>query len=112
MAVPVWHIGLTLKLSADLERVQRVAVSIILGSLPYTQACDLLGLERLSIRRLGLCKRFAYKTSRNSRHSDLFQVKSGQQYTRKSKNLYREHMCRKSRFYKSPLPYLTRLLNQ
>ena len=112
LAVPVWHSGLTIKLSADIERVQRIAVGIMLGSIPYTHACELLGLEPLSTRRIGLCKRFAFKTSRNSRHSDLFQLKSGQQNLRKSKKQYREHICRKSRFYKSPLPFLTRLLNK
>ena len=31
LAVPVWHSGLTVKLSADIERVQRVAVTILTG---------------------------------------------------------------------------------
>ena len=31
LAVPVWHSGLTLKLAADIERVQRIAVSILMG---------------------------------------------------------------------------------
>ena len=37
LAVPVWHSGLNKKLSADIERVQRIAVSLILGhkDLPY-----------------------------------------------------------------------------
>ena len=35
LAVPVWHSGLTLKLSSDIERVQRVAVKIILDDRPY-----------------------------------------------------------------------------
>ena len=31
LAVPAWHSGLTIKQSADIERVQRVAVYIILS---------------------------------------------------------------------------------
>ena len=31
LAVPAWHSGLTIKQSADIERVQRVAVNIILS---------------------------------------------------------------------------------
>ena len=31
LAVPVWHSGLTVKLSADIERVQRVAITVIFG---------------------------------------------------------------------------------
>ena len=76
LAVPVWHSGLTLKLSSDIERVQRVAVKIILDDRPYEQACSSLGLKPLSIRRMPLCERFALKTADpKSRHTDLFKPK-------------------------------------
>ena len=44
LAVPVWHSGLTLKLSADIERVQRIAVSILLGryDFDYGRSCAML----------------------------------------------------------------------
>ena len=111
LAVPVWHSGLNKKLTADIERVQRIAVSIILGKdLPYDQACTFLGLKNLSTRRLELCERFAVKTATKSRHSDLFKlVKDGDHHTRSKR--YREHNCKKSRFFNSPLPFLTRVLN-
>ena len=35
LAVPVWHSGLTKKLSADIERVQHVAVTIMVSNIPY-----------------------------------------------------------------------------
>ena len=115
LAVPVWHSGLTQQLSAYIERVQKVAVSIILGNyqLHYDQACAMLGLKPLYVRRMELCQRFSAKTAAKSRHSDLFQLeKDGSHYTRSSENLYREHICRTKRFYNSPLPFLTRTLNQ
>ena len=58
LAVPVWHSGLTLKLSADIERVQRIAVSIFLGhtDFDYGRSCAMLGLKPLYIRREELCK--------------------------------------------------------
>ena len=114
LAVPVWHSGLTYKLSADIERVQRVAVSIMLSNIPYDRACATLGLKPLSIRRHELCERFAASTaSPQSRHNDLFQLeKTGAYNTRSDYTKYREHICHKSRFYKSPLPFLTRTLNQ
>ena len=115
LAVPVWHSGLTIKLSADIERVQRVAVGIIvdLPQFHYMQTCSMLGLKPLYIRRLELCQRFALKTSApSSRHSDLFQPeKDGSHWTR-SGHRYREHICSTGRFYNSPLPFLTRTLNQ
>ena len=109
LAVPVWHSGLANKLSNDIERVQRVAVGIMLSDVPYTNACSTLGLKPLNVRRLELCERFAVSTaSEKSRHKDLFQLVKNK---RVGKSEYMEHNCRKSRFYKSPLPFLTRVLN-
>ena len=115
LAVPVWHSGLTLKLAADIERVQRVAIGVILGSdqFHYGQSCALLGLKPLFIRRLELCERFALKTASSScRHHDLFELeKNGAHNTRSDNIKFREHVCNKARFFNSPLPYLTRMLN-
>ena len=36
LAVPVWHSGLTIKQSNDIERVQKVALFIILGETTLT----------------------------------------------------------------------------
>ena len=115
LAVPVWHSGLTISLSRDIERVQCVAIGIVLGQseFHYIQACSSLGLKPLFIRRQELCERFALKTaSPESRHSDLFQLeKNGSHNTRSDGSRFREHICTKGRFYKSPLPFLTRTLN-
>ena len=113
LAVPVWHSGLTVKQSADIERVQRVAVSILLGhyEFNYDRTCTLFGIKPLYIRRQELCERFAVKTtSTKCRHDDLFQIQNSGYNTRG--NYYREHLCHTSRFYNSALPYLTRTLNQ
>ena len=113
LAVPVWHSGLTLKQSADIERVQRVAVSVMLSDIPYDRACATLGLKPLPIRRLELCGRFAKKTASDlSKYSKLFKLKNEMHETRSEEAKYREHFCRKKRFYNSPLPFLTRTLNQ
>ena len=116
LAVPVWHSGLSQKLSGDIERVQRVAVSLILdnGNILYDRACVALGLKPLVVRRQELCERFAQKTaSVGNRHCDLFQLeKDGSHDTRSSYDKFREHVCSKSRFFNSPLPFLTRILNQ
>ena len=96
LAAHVWHSGLTRKLSADLERVQRVAVTIMLGNVPYLEGCTTLGLDLLSDRRLELCRRFAAKTaSSKSRHSDLFEIITGQNNTRSKNGRYWEHKCKK-----------------
>ena len=116
LAVPVWHSGLTVKLSGDIERVQRTAVSIVLGltEFNYEHVCAHLGLKPLYIRRQELCVRFASKTaSASSRHSNLFQIQNSGHDTRSNRsNMLREHLCRTNRFFKSALPFLTRTLNQ
>ena len=62
-AAVVWHSGLTQLNSADIERVQKCAFSIILGKnyISYKNALIILGLTKLSDRRVTLCKHFAEK---------------------------------------------------
>ena len=63
LAVPVWHSGLTKKLSTDIERVQKIAFRIILGEDygDYDIACTLLETETLEMRRERLCLKFSRK---------------------------------------------------
>ena len=99
----VWHSGLTKK-SADIERVQRIAIGVILDKavLHYAQDCAMIGLKPLDIRREELCEQM-----------DMFKLLwDGSHNTRSNDDDYRENICKKSRFFNSPLPYLTRLLNR
>ena len=116
LAVPAWHSGLTRKQEADIERVQRVAVNVILsdcltGSCKYTydMALVILEIEPLEMRRSKLCSTFAKKTLK-SRHSDIFTVNPNQHYTRNKPEFF-VNKCNTKRYYNSPLNYLTRLLN-
>ena len=115
LAVPAWHSGLTLKQSSDIERVQRVAVSIILSDcitgkslFSYNSALGVLKLEPLESRREKLCLTFAKKTLK-SRHKDMFPDQH-EHFTRK-KTKFHEHNTKHGRYYNSPVNYLTRLLN-
>ena len=117
LAVPAWHSGLTQKLSADIERVQKVAVNIILSDhhtglseFSYDMALVVLDLEPLSVRRERLCHTFAKKTI-ESRHSDMFQRNGSDHFTR-NRVEYIEYKSNTKRCYNSPLNYLTRLLNE
>ena len=116
LAVPAWHSGLTQKQEADIERVQRVAVNVILsdcltGRCEYTydMALVILEIEPLEMRRSKLCNTFAKKTLK-SRHSDIFTVNPNQHYTRNKPEFF-VNKCNTKRYYNSPLNYLTRLLN-
>ena len=116
LAVPAWHSGLTLKQAANIERVQRVAVNIILSDChtdlskySYHESLEVLELEPLDVRRERLCLSFAIKTQK-SRHSDMFADQH--KYETRTKTQFYEHISKKTRFYNSPSNYLTRLLNR
>ena len=116
LAVPAWHSGLTKKQSATIERVQKVAVSIILSDhntglteYTYDMALVILDIYPLEVRRFKLCQKFAKQTLK-SRHADMFQINQNQYNTR----LKPEFVINKSnteRYFKSPINYLTRILN-
>ena len=111
---PVWAGGITQAQARDLTRVQRRAVAAITGSWreDYTTACLRLGIEAdLHLRRLQLCKTFAYKTATKSRHQDLFTRLDNPHQTRSGGKTWREPPCRTRRHLQSALPHLTRLLH-
>ena len=66
----VWSSSLTLGEQNDLERIQKVALRIILGEnyISYDHALYLTNLTTLKARRLLLSKRFAVKCTKNERN--------------------------------------------
>ena len=90
------------------------ALAIFLGSeyKSYSNAMSVLSLDTLHSRRLKLSTTFAEKCTKHPRHTDMFNTNT--RYTTKGgrkKLKYKEPLCKKSRYYKSAIPYLTRLLN-
>ena len=113
IAVPAWHSGLTDSQSNEIERIQKIAMAIILGKwYPSEQARSILGLEPLATRRETLCQRFAKKTLK-SRHANIFEKKTDSlRYNLRFKQQFVEPKCNTQRFYDSPINFLTRILNQ
>ena len=111
LAVPVWHSGLTVKQSRDIERVQKTALYIILGDshLNYDVACTLAEIEPLNIRREQLCLKFAKK---DVKKADSLFTKTETTMNTRTPNLVREPKCNTKRFQKSSIPYLAKLLNK
>ena len=60
----VWHSGLTSENTTNIERVQKCALSVILGKdyQNYENALSTLQLEKLCIRREALCVQYAKKS--------------------------------------------------
>ena len=114
LAVPVWHSGLTVQQSDQIEAVQKMAVSLILNDFKssYFVKCTLLNIEPLYLRRLTLCEHFVTRTANSKQHSNLFQPKEKCYNTRSEPNTFIEHQCNSSRHFNSPLSFLTRTLNK
>ena len=111
---PVWNSSLTKEEIYDIERIQKSFLYIVLGSDygSYQNALNLSNLETLESRRITLCRRFATKAAKHPKHQHWFQVTdSNAPNTRSEKLKYKLPLCRLSRFQKSPIPYLTSLLN-
>ena len=112
-AVPVWNSALTGEQIIKIERVQKVACSIILGDNyeSYTSALKTLGLDKLSVRRKKICIKFAKKAQKHKKFSKWFKPTPAV-ITRNKKPPFYDVVCKTVRFEKSPLSYLTKLLNQ
>ncbi|KAI8512037.1 hypothetical protein Bbelb_111370 [Branchiostoma belcheri] len=114
-AAPVWYPGLTSALSRRIEKIQRRAVRIILGTeyTGYTEACTLLGLPSLHTRRSDLTLQFAKSllTSKLYRHFlPPIRENISSRQTRSSNKLNLQ-LCRTDRFRNSAIPYMTRMMN-
>ena len=94
-----------------MERVQKVALRLIYGRiLSYTALLKTAKLCKLSKRREKLSLEFAKKAAQHPKFKDWFkQVNIGQPNSRAK---YAVTISRLKRLQKSPIPYLTNLLNK
>ena len=113
LAVPVWHPTLTLEDRLKIERVQRAALHVIFGReyTSYTSACEQTNLLTLESRRVKLCEKFARKAASNPKHQKWFKVNKKHNKTRIMQPFFCPVIARTDRFRKSPISYLTNLLN-
>ena len=109
--VAAWNSAITLNESKKLERVQKVALRLIYGRIfSYTALLKTAKLCKLSKRREKLCLEFAKKAAQHPKFKDWFkQVNVGQP---KNRAKYAVTLSRLKRLEKSPIPYLTNLLNK
>ena len=107
---PVWAGAITKRQSHVLTRVQRKAVAAITPK-EYHKACQDLKLEMLPERRSMISKKFAEKTVKKSRHQDIFELLPNPPTTRRGKKRWKVPISHTRRHQKSPVPYLTSLLN-
>ena len=112
--VPVWNSNIKKEEILDIERVQKCFLHLTLGNLytSYKAALEIVGLETLEDRRTGICLKFALKASKHPKHGEWFvPTDPSRPETRQFKQHLKPPLCRLKRFEKSPIPYLTNLLN-
>jgi hypothetical protein len=112
-AVPVWHSSITGDERLQIERVQKSAFHIILGEQyhSYKSALKTLNLDTLFERRRKLCLKFAKKSAKSEKFSKWFKPRTTRTPLRTQRPKYHEVISRLRRYEKSPLSYLTSLLN-
>ena len=112
-AAPVWQSSLTKTEKTDIERVQKSFCRIVLGSSyqSYAYALESLQLESLEARRINLCLRFALRAEKHQKFKHWFILNTKTSVTRRKPVKYVPVVAKHSRFEKSPLFYLTNLLN-
>ena len=112
--VPIWNSSLTKKQVNDIEKIQKVALKIILGQqyLSYESACEIFGLQKLAARRLELSTKFAIKLFKSNRCNEFFTPVAKSVNTRSDTPLLLEEKVNTRRCYYAPHNYLTRLINK
>ena len=112
-AVAAWASSITKNEAQQIERIQKAALAIIYGQnyRNYQNALVLSGLVSLAERREDICLNFAKKASKNPKYQHWFVTEENSVNTRRKKPYLKPVSARTSRFAKSPIAYLTHLLN-
>ena len=109
----VWFSAITTGEENDLERIQKVALRIILKEnyISYESALNITNLETLKARRSRLAKKFAIKCTKNEKTKDMFPLKSNVIDTRYSEK-YEVTRAKTNRLAVSSIPTMQKLLNK
>ena len=109
----VWHSSLTVEDSDALERIQKTALRIILQDNyhEYQQALKHVGLQTLYERRENLCIKFATKSVKKGKMSDMFPLNRKTVNTREHEKFFVQPAF-SDRLKDSAVPYMQRLLNK
>ena len=111
----VWHSSLTDKNRKDLERVQKTAIKVILGSnyTTYKKGLKILNIQSLNERREALCLSFAKKCLKNEKVKNMFPLrKTNHCMEIRKMNKFKMIKANTKRYEQSAIPYMRRILNK
>ena len=110
----LWHSGITKECSYKLERVQKSALKIILGSAytNYDAALNVMKLQSLEERRKSLCLKFARKCLQVDKFKSMFPKKTNlHSMQKRHHDKFKVKDTWTVRYKKSAIPYMQKLLN-
>ena len=110
----VWDSSITKQNEKDIERVQKVAVNLILNNKhPYKEALELLNIPTLKERRTILSARFAEKCLENKKTKNMFPIiKKIHNMNTRNQRKFKETNARTVRMAMSAIPTMQRHLNK
>ena len=112
-AAPTYHPMLNVKMTKEIEGIQKRASKIIFGwDSSYADLIEDGRLKSLEERREELTVKFAIKSEKNPRFREWFPLKAQNELNLRSENKFEEFFTRNERMKKSPLFYMRRALNQ
>ena len=108
----VWSSSITEGESIELERIQKVALRIILKEdyVTYTNALRVTNLETLKDRRRLLLKRIALKCTKNPKTQDMFPTRQNIKNLRNTEK-FQVTRAKTDRLAYSAIPTMQRVLN-
>ncbi len=111
----VWHSSLTESDCNDIERVQKAAMKVIMGTRyqGYEEALKFMKIDSLRERRLKMALRFAKKSVRHKNFLSVFPLnKSDHTMMTRNPAKYVVKNSKTERMKRSAVPFLQRLLNE
>ena len=108
----VWSTALTKAEEYAFERIQKIALKIILQSeyITYENALKLTNLPTIKARHNILLQKFALKCVKDPKTSYMFPFAPQKFWARKSET-FQVPMAKTERYYRSAIPQMARLLN-
>ena len=111
----VWHSSLTQADCSDIERVQKAAMRVIMGTRyqGYQEALKFMKIDSLKERRVKMALSFVKKSLRQNIFSSLFPLnENAHQMNTRNPNKYVVKNGNTDRMKRSAVPFLQRLLNE
>ena len=107
----VFHSMLTQEDTDDIERVQKIVLRVLLDEnyVDYHNACILLNVQSLQVRRIKMALNFALRCLTNEKFKHFF--KPNAHITIRNPDKFDVPFAHTSRYQNSPRVYLTHLLN-